>query len=105
MRQIPGILYSICEDSEYKQFFCRLDDVKTKAVNQITGEPVQLKLFCVTFPDGSTKMVLAEDDERAKGQATCKAGCNDYAAQVEVQKTLTAVQVPFRVQGWSANEY
>jgi hypothetical protein len=105
MRRVLGTLYSICEDDNYVQSFCRVDDVRIKAVNEITGVPVQYKLFCVSFPDGNSIMILAEDEARAKGQATCKAGFNDYETQREIEKTLVVTRVPFRIQGWSANTY
>jgi hypothetical protein len=106
MRRVPGTLYSVCEDDNYTQHFCKLDDVRTKAVNEITGVPVHFKLYRVSCPNDSINpiMVLADSPSRAIGQATCERD-RSFEEQREIEKTLVAELVPFKIQGWSSNRF
>ena len=105
-KQVLNTLYGIAEDGNYKQHFCKLEDVKEDRFGAIHGVPTPFKLYRVTSTDGSVEpiMVLAESPSGAIRQATCEPGVT-MEQQDEIEKTLVAELVPFKIRGWASNRF
>jgi hypothetical protein len=106
MKQVLNTLYGVCEDGNYQQHFCKLENIETIGFNAVRGEPTPFKLYRVTSIDSSVEpvMVLAESPTGAIRQATCEPG-RSYEEQLEIEKTLVAEIVPFKIRGWSSNRF
>lgn len=78
--------------------------------NGKSGEPLDLEegeyklaqLWKVIRPDDVIVYVLAENEERAIGQACC--GVGGFEEEREFEKRCFAVRVPLRIQGWGSEE-
>lgn len=106
MKQVLGTLYGIAEDGNYQQHFGKVEDARQDRHGTIRGEVTPFKLYRVSCPNNSINpiMVLADSPSGAMGQATCEPG-RSYEEQLEIEKTLVAELVPFKIRGWSSNRF
>ena len=106
MKQVLGTLYAVAEDGDYQQHFGKVENVSQDRHGTIRGEVSPYKLYRVSCPNNSVNpiMVLADSPSTAIGQATCERG-RSFEEQREIEKTLVAEVVPFKIQGWSSNRF
>ena len=106
MRQVLGTFYGVCEDDQYYQHFSKINDLTQDRHGTFRGEVVQFRLYRVSCPNDSINpiMVLADSPSTAIRQATCERG-RSCEEQREIEKTLVAEVVPFKIQGWSSNRF
>jgi hypothetical protein len=106
MRQVLGTFYGVAEDDQYHQHFSKINDLKQDPYGAFRGEVIHFKLYRVSCPNDSINpiMVLADSPSSAMSQATCERG-RSFEEQREIEKTLVAEVVPFKVQGWSDNRF
>lgn len=106
MRQVLGTFYGVAEDGNYQQHFCKIDDLSQDRHGTFRGEVTPFKLYRVSCPNNSINpiMVLADSPSGAMGQATCEPG-RSFEEQREIEKTLVAELVPFKIRGWSSNRF
>ena len=118
IREIQTVLhYFIGEDQFYNNHLCKGDlEISTppKPLKELSILSLWKVVCPAIIPDGTRignieTYVLAVNEERAIGQFLCKAVFKEpqYMAltDLELQNLCSAVQVPFMIQGWSAQEF
>ena len=90
------------EDYKKSMAFIHTHDERREDLNLADGEYKIASLYKVIRPDDITLYVLAENAERAIGQACCE--FNNYSIKPEIEAKCLAFKLPLMLQGWGAEK-
>lgn len=106
-KKIIAPVIAIVRDENYVESACHVEYCQTGEDEFRTSFRNPCQLFCVVLADKSVNYVLAESEQGAIGQSSCRreTPAQTWESQRALEIGATAIRLPMKIRGWGSQVF